>query len=458
MFIIFSQITNCASTVKANEQVVQWNHKQKAENNETSSIRKPEEIRKRLSFLNDEVENTFAESDRQFENLIVSRNSIDQIQADATVFSFSNEKDDCIPSSQHTEKSNDTLSPERNYASGKLLNSVKCSIYDVIPETDLDEDEEDAHNITFSQHINERIKNNSQGFPLERSIHQLSLMNRLITLTTKCKPPSYDGILETMPLYNISKCRLQSQKPFFSNKLDLMKQKESNKNDLNFNVSEFKSSLDGITNIKLWRRMKVNEFYPLGASIKTGHIKRTLAGYNLVTIKPLVESPSFNEVKNWLRAKKYLLETNYDAKLHKQDKKSPLNVQNVQCKSVNVVSEKRRPSPETFSHNITSNNLMRRSDSLLFDQSMFSKTPDETRKYEFTQNNTSQLFKDSLNPSLRKALENPLLFKENKRHQPVGISYGQIECSSKESNESDILTGNLQKARVITVVSYLIYK
>ncbi|XP_020282558.1 DNA polymerase zeta catalytic subunit isoform X2 [Pseudomyrmex gracilis] len=446
------QITDSASTVKASEiTAIQRDHKQRTKNNETSSVRrKPEEVRKRLSFLNnDDVESTtFAESDRRSENLIVPGRSIDQIHADATIFSFSNEEgDDGVPSSQRSEKSNDTLSPERNYASC-IRNSTKRSMkfHDVIPETDVDEDEEDAYNTTFSQHISKKIENNSQNFLLERSIHQL---NRLITITTMCEPPSYDRIVETMSLYGIPKCR--SQKPFFSNKLDLVKQKEfSNKNAPNFDVPAFKSSLDEITSIKLWRRMKVNEFYPSGASIKTGHIKKALAGYNLITIKPLMEPPSPTNVKNWLRAKKYLSKENHKTKSHKQDKKSPLNVQNVQCTSINVVAKERKPLPET-----SSNNLMRRSDSLMLDQSMLSEISNETKQYEFTQNNTSQLSKNSLNPSLRKALENPLLYTENKTHQPLGISYGQIECLSKESYGSNISNENLQKARAITVHQYL---
>jgi len=255
-----------------------------------------------------------------------------------------------------------------------------------------------------------------------------------------------------MTMYGIPKCR--SQKPFFGNKLDLAKQKESlNTNASYFDEPMFKSSLEEITNIKLWRRMKVNEFYPSGANIKSYHIKRTLAGYNSLTIKPLMEPPSSKNVKDWIRAKKYISKQNSDAKSCKQNKEKALNVQNVQHPSINnAINEEINPQPGT-SNNLISNdsNMERHIDSLMPQQSILNRTS-EIRKLE-TQNSSNSLISEkTLDPSLKKVLANPLLYKQETQ---LGVSYGQIEYSSKGSYGSNVSKENLQKARAVTVVSVL---
>ena len=265
-----------------------------------------EEIRRKLSFASDEIENTLAESDRQTrrpENLMASDQSVDQVHTGATVFPFDNENDNRSVSSQCTQRSTDT-SLERNYASGVHHNlaTISKKFHDIIPETDLDEDDEDTCNIIFIQHINQKMESDSQSVSLDRTICP-SPKNKLITIATKYKPPSSERILESMTLYGIPKCRWQE--PFFGNKLDLAKQKESsNANSFRFDTPAFKSSLDEITSIRLWRRMKVNEFHPSGASIKTCHIKRSLAGYCSLTIKPLAIPPSSKDVQNCVKAKR----------------------------------------------------------------------------------------------------------------------------------------------------------
>jgi len=252
-----------------------------------------------------------------------------------------------------------------------------------------------------------------------------------------------------MTMYGIPKCR--SQKPFFGNKLDLAKQKESlNTNASYFDVPAFKSSLGEITSIKLWRRMKVNEFYPSGANIKSYHIKRTLAGYNSLTIKPLMEPPSSKDVRDWVRAKKYISKKNSDVKSCKQNKEKALNVQDVQHPSINAINEEIKSQPGT------SNNLINNDSNVeghiylsISQQSVLSKTSDETKKLE-TQNSDNSLVSED--PSLKRALENPLLHKQDKTQ--LRVSYGQIECSSKGSY-SNVSNENLQKARAVTVVSVL---
>ncbi|KMQ94289.1 dna polymerase zeta catalytic subunit-like protein [Lasius niger] len=454
--------TDYASTVKITKITTVHEsikgHEQRMENNENLLVKKTKEIRKRLSFLNyDEMENTLVESDRhasQSKNLIAFEHPIDQVRADAITISFNNENsDNSVPNSQQTEKSNNDTSPERNYASG-IHNLEKKNLmifHDIIPETDL-EDEDDVCNTTFTQHVNDKIENDSQC-SLGRNIHR-SRRNALITITTKYKPPSTERILESMTLYGIPKCRWQ--KPFFGNKVDFAKQKESsNTNTLRFDVPTFKSSLEEITSIKLWRRMKVNEFYPSGASIKTHHIKRTLAGYNLLTIKPLMAPPSSKDIKNWIRAKRYLLEKNRDVKSCNRNKEKELNVQNAQHSSINIVNERDELQQGTSNNSISNNSSVEESDSLMLQRSVISRTSDETRKFEFTQNSDNlQISGDSLNPSLKKALENPLLHKQSKMQQQLGVSYGQIECSSKGSY-GNVSNENLQNARAITAHQYL---
>ncbi|XP_072748534.1 DNA polymerase zeta catalytic subunit [Anoplolepis gracilipes] len=429
-------------------------HEKKMENSENSLVNKTKAIRKRLSFLNyNEIENTSVESDHYMsrsENLIAFEHPIDQTHAEAIAISSNNENsDNSVPNSQQSEKSNNDTSPERNYASSiRNLAKDKITFHDIIPETDLDEDEDedDVCNTTFTQHINEKIENDSQCFSLERNIHR-SRRNRLITITTKYKPPTTERILESMTLYGIPKCR--SQKPFFGNKLDYAKQKESsNTNTLRFDVPTFKSSLEEITSIKLWRRLKVNEFHPSGSSIKICHMKRILAGYNLLTIKPLMIPPSSKDIKNWIRAKKYLLEKNRDVKSCKENKEKELNVQNIEHSSNNIVNE-RDESQQSISNNSISNNSNEESASLMLQQSVLSGTSDDTRKFEFTQNSNSL----SADSSLKKALENPLLHKE-KMQQQLGVSYGQIECLSKGSY-GNVSSENLQNVRAITVHQYL---
>nr|XP_012234018.1 PREDICTED: DNA polymerase zeta catalytic subunit [Linepithema humile] len=453
------QATDYINTVKSNETIVYESipdeEQKRTENSEHLLVKKSkEEVRKRLSFLNDEVEDTFAESDHQTkrpENLIASGQLIDQAQICAIAFPLkmkmnSNENDDdSVSSSQCTQRSTDT-SPERNYTSN-MHNLAKISkkSHDIIPETDLDEDDEDACNVTFTQHINQKMEGDSQSVSLERTSCP-SPKNKLITITTKYKPPTSERILESMTLYGIPKCRWQ--KPFFGNKFDLAKQKESlNANTSYFDVPAFKSSLDDITSIKLWRRMKVNEFHPSGASIKTCHIKRTLAGCYSLTIKPLATPPSSKDVKNWVRAKKYLAEKN-NVRSHKRDKEDASNMQ----QNIQPSVDERKELQRRISTDSSSNNSDRKeSDSLMLQQSVLSAMSDKTRRSEFTQN-SDKTSRVSLNPSLQKALENSLLYKENKTQ--LGVSYGQIECLSRGSY-SNASNENLQNARAITVHQHL---
>ncbi|TGZ37682.1 DNA polymerase zeta catalytic subunit [Temnothorax longispinosus] len=430
-------------------------HEQRAENSESSLINRSKEVRKRLSFLAEE--DTLAKTVHnvgQSETSIALGHSSDHVHVDVTALVSGNENsDDSVPNSQCTEKSNNDVSPERSYALDVRNLAKKSTHDDIIPETDLDDDEEDVCNTTFTQHLNQKLESDSQGSSLERGGRRPS-KNAIITITTKYKPPSPERIRKSMTMYGIPKCRWQ--KPFFSNKLDLAKQRESfNTNASYFDAPAFKSSLEEVTSLTLWRRMKVNEFHPSGASVKSYHIKRTLAGYSSLTIKPLMEPPSSKDVKNWIRAKKYISDKNADVKSRQQNKgETCKNVQDVQRPSINAIDEEIKPQPGT-SRNLIHNdsNMDGRMHSPMPRQSALSGTSDESGKSDRTRNSdNSQISENSLDSSLKKALENPLLHKENKTQ--LGVSYGQIECSSKGSY-GNVSNENLQKARAVTVHQYL---
>jgi len=402
--------------------------------------------------LNYDEENTFAESNlpaSQSENSTAIGHLVDQTYADAIVLSFSNRNHNDSVSSSYTEISNSDTSPERNYASNKRkLAKESIKVFDIIPESDF-EDEEDTCSTTFTQCINTKLEANSQTtISGETSIGPKSPKNAFITITTKYKPPDPKRILESITMYGIPKCR--AQKPFFSNKCDLAKQKESTSTkSAYFDIPAFKSSLD-ITSLSLWRRMKVNEFHPSGATIKTCHIKRTLAGYNLLTIKPLIAPPSPKDIMNWIKAKKYLLEKNRNIKLFEHDKKKAINVQDTQHPLINTVNEKNELQSGISNNSV--NSTVEKSVSLT---SQHSNSTSDTTKFEFTRHSDkSQTSEDSLNPSLQKVLKNSLLYKQNKVHQQLGVSYGQIECLSKGSY-GNASSENLQNARAVSAVSLL---
>lgn len=191
--------------------------------------------------------------------------------------------------------------------------------------------------------------------------------------------------------------------------------------------------------------MKVNEFHPSGASIKSHHIKRTLAGYNSLTIKPLVEPPSPKDVRDWIRAKEYMSKNSDVRSCKQKNKKEAVNVQDAQQPQINAEEIK----PQSGASNDLIDN-----DSNVYSpipqQCALSGTSDESRK---SQNSEKSLISESsLAPFLKRALENPLLHKPDKTQ--LGVLYGQIKCSSKGSY-GNVSNENLQNARAVTVRQYL---
>ncbi|XP_046836195.1 DNA polymerase zeta catalytic subunit isoform X3 [Vespa crabro] len=256
-----------------------------------------------------------------------------------------------------------------------------------VPESDL---EKNIHNTTFTQYIEEKIRNESQT--LQSNYTVVSQTKKVsLTITTKFNPPTRERVLQSLAIYDISKST--QAEPFFSNKFDLIKQKEISSNTFNIPViASFNSCLKGITGIKLWRRMKVNEFYPSGSNIKSNHIKRVLAGYNLLTIRTLLEPPQTKSVQTWLKLKQCL-----------SIKNQQIDVNNTsisgQSPSSNSNSLKKNDTPKNTSNDILSH-------------------------------------------------------KYNKVSQYLGISHGQIEYSLNEKIGS-ASHENLQHSRIITMHQYI---
>ncbi|CAL7952234.1 unnamed protein product [Xylocopa violacea] len=293
--------------------------------------------------------------------------------------------------------------------------SDKTSLFN---EEDINDDEEDICNMTYTQYLNQKLESDLST-PNVMSLESISKIteNKLITITTRFNPPSRERIINSLRMYNILESKYKV--PFFSNKTDSIKQKESsNKSNIN-DIVPFKSCLDRVTGIKLWRRVKINEFYPSGSSIKSSDIKRVLAGYNSIVIHPLIHPPVVKNVKTWIQAKKYLLKKNNECKRIENS----IDAANNTAKNT-ILNETSTDDQDKKSNSQCSNNLSGSSGS-----------------------------NNSINYCLRKMLENPSLYK-NENTQYFGISYGQIEYSLK-GNSGNIENENLQNVKGLTTHQYL---
>ncbi|XP_015432671.1 PREDICTED: DNA polymerase zeta catalytic subunit [Dufourea novaeangliae] len=409
------------------------------------------EVRKRLSFLNandneiDSVKDNIDEKHSEHLSLtekILNKSHENDDSAVASVTNFTydqnfikictkeNEKVNCDNHLPSTSGNNTDLCIGN--LSGKVLQENE-------EENIVDEDEKDICNMTYMQLLNKKLESeieNSSFLSLDnkRDITK----NKLITITTKFNPPTRERIMNTAKTYDISGCK--SSGPFFSNKVDLIKHKESSNrtNDIG-DLVPFKSSLDRVTGIKLWRRVKINEFYPSGSNIKSCDIKRVLTGHSSIVIESLIQPPTSKSVTTWLQAKQYLAKRNNTGTEVKNRpnieiaKVGEENVPNVNCNENvegHVSTAIKNTANETF-------------------------IGTEQPKQLSQTSNTSHCSNGSnLNPSLRQMLENPLLYKDIDSQQHLGISYGQIEYSMK-GDSGNVADENFQNAKGITVHQYL---
>lgn len=407
-------------------------------------LKNNETVRKQLSFLNT--------NEKEIDS---TKNNIDECHSEhlSLIEKIINENNDVINNHIMSFSDESTLpictkkDVKVNYEHN-LLNTSKTDVdlyvkdifHNTLQENEEEkledvEDTEDICNMTYTQYLNKKLELESElnntNFVSIKTISNIT-KDKLITITTKFNPPSQQRVVNSMKTYDISECK--SSGPFFSNKVDLMKQKENSNKNNNFNdLIAFKSSLYRVTSIKLWRRMKINEFYPSGANIKSCNVKRVLAGYNSIIIQPLIHPPTPKSVRTWLRAKEYLLKkSNKDIEIRhnpgseKDVKEVKINLSNCDKNIIEYVDNE--------VHN-TVNKMPTVS---------YKHAKEELQTFNSPQYSTGST--DSLNPSLRKILEDPLLYKNNDTQHCLGISYGQIEHTVK-GYSGNIADENVRNAK-----------
>ncbi|XP_034191284.2 DNA polymerase zeta catalytic subunit [Osmia lignaria lignaria] len=371
------------------------------------------EVRKKLNFMNEKVADRINDDieEYHFENLPLTEAVINKVHKNSDSPNISEIYNENLIKILY--KTQDGKVHHEYDIPNTSKQNINTYVDDLKNETlqinENDEDEEDICNMTYTQYLNRKLEIESNTpTPLSLDVTK----RRLITIITKFNPPSKERIINSMKIYGC--CRSKSVAPFFSNKVDLIKQKE-NSNKIN-DVVPFKCCLDRVTGIKIWRRVKINEFYPSGSSIKSCNIKRVLAGYNPLIIHSLIHPPSPKNVKTWLQAKKYLLKIESKHKVIK-DRRIDItgNLVNETC--IDDAHEKKNsPNSHNSQHSNRSN--------------------------------------DSVNSSLRKMLENPLLYKNIVTQQYLGISYGQIEYTMKD-HSGNVADENLKNARGLTTHQFL---
>ncbi|XP_076686257.1 DNA polymerase zeta catalytic subunit isoform X1 [Andrena cerasifolii] len=397
------------------------------------------EVRKRLNFLNvnekkiDPVKDNIDESEHLALTEEIMNESRENASANVSIMNFTHHQSVMKTYMGEDEKVNDedkTLDLRVDSFSDETLQANEEGNI----EAPLD-DEEDVCDMTFTQYLSKKLESESDvANVLSVETTSDTTKDKLITITTKFNPPSRERIVNSMKMYDISGCK--STAPFFSNRVDLIKQEENSRKNSSLSDSvPFKSSLERVTSIKLWRRVKINEFYPSGANIKSCNIKRVLAGYNSIVIQPLIQPPTPKCIKTWLRAKEYLLKK---SKKHTESKSDPSTAKDTKVEKTHSSDSNNEKTEE---HNTVIETIA--------DNNEHAKVPSQvsnTSEYSSGSNH-------SMNPSLQKMLENPLLYK-NKETQYLGISFGQIEYSMK-GHTGNVADENLQNVRGLTVHQYL---
>ncbi|XP_050494213.1 DNA polymerase zeta catalytic subunit isoform X4 [Bombus huntii] len=387
-------------------------------------LKNNKQICKKLSFMNiNNKEISSVKDNIYFENLSLTKEIIDNIHKSNNSISISTMNSKCHGNSikLHTRE-NEKVNYEYNLPSTSrdnvnlYLDNTSDQMSLIHKNIDEDEDEEDVCNMTYTQYLNGKLESESNT-PNIMALKDISgIETKLITITSKFNSPSRERIINSMKMYDILESKFNSL--FFSNKIDLIKFKQrKNLSNNIYKVIPFKCSLDRVTGIKLWRRVRINEFYPSGSSIKSCNIKRVLAGYNTLIIHPLIQPPTSKNVKTWLQAKKYLSKKNNNNEV-KDNIDFPRDI-----KESNILNK------------ILANNL--------YMKSQCSGSSEHSSKSN-----------NSFNSSLQKMLENPLLYKNNDTPQYLGISYGQIEYTLK-GHSNNIENENRQNAKGLTVHQYL---
>lgn len=329
---------------------------------------------------------------------------------------------------QNSTSSDDTIVAENsNLNIEEEINNEVCDVKKLLT-------------VTFTEFTNQELNSTCRS---RKSI--LLDPNRLISITPRFSPPTRDDILDTMNIYSIPTCR--NQEPFYSNRNDIRQHKDTahqiiNKKDIS-EFPSFKSQIGGVVGIKLWRRMKVNEFHSFQGKLNSANIKKSLAERRLTTITPLFLPPDRKSVTNWIRSRKRLKRK--DDKIMEKNKS-----EGEKNKNDNGKFDERgnKNGGENLEAKRNENSGEKIEDGLKVDLSSLSK--------ELNSSGGKSIGNDS---SLYSTLRPSEIFTDQNKSEKNrrGVSIGQIDFSMDETkSESDVANQNLQNAKAITTVSTLI--
>lgn len=347
-------------------------------------------------------------------------------------------------------------------------------------ENDIDDD--DICNVTFTQYLSSQLTRQTNQ-SLSQENKNLSNSQLPVKIIPKLKPPSVGRIIDTMELYSIPKCR--NLQPFFSNQSDAPGHKELAHRLLKVpgkglaDLSYFKSSLDNITGINRWRRMKINEFNSSSRGVlKSCNIKQNLAGHSSVVITPLILPPSLTSVIKWVRARDYFINKSkkverkddnknegkeetvrvviealeldkiYDNPLVESEQRSNINSSILETTTENIINSN---SPKASFASSSCSTVYSSSAVEKYQSSGDKKLLIQQNHNENSNNTVGDSLDDYIDPSLLSILGKSKLFKESEQSKHFGISCGQIECLT-HSDRSNVENENRQKAKALTRV------
>lgn len=325
--------------------------------------------------------------------------------------------------------------------------------------------EDDLCNVTFTQYLNSHEMTQQQNL-FSNSNRTLSDSKKIITIVPKFNSPTVKQIIDTMEIYNIPK--FKNLEPFFSNQADAPGQKELAHKMLNVpgkgvtDLSAFKSSMENITGINRWRRMKINEFHPTPGAFKSTSIRQSLAGHSSVVITPLLSAPTRKSVIKWLRARDYLKKKEKDnadkAIFRVELKKFEKNIDHLKVTTQNECSYNSdssvvEGSPDRIIASSSSNFSIRTWINNKIDESCVQtklnvqEMPDDSSITSKSSSNIGEVAS-----SLKSILAKSALFKSDEQTKPLGMSFGQIECLTN-SVRTNVDNENMQKCKALTRVS-----
>ncbi|XP_066587967.1 DNA polymerase zeta catalytic subunit isoform X2 [Prorops nasuta] len=286
---------------------------------------------------------------------------------------------------------------------------------------------EDICNVTFTDCINlkSQEKSTKSGY---NQAKLSSLRTKVIIIRPKFNPPSIEIIKKTKDQFNFIQTNY-----VLNTKLNKMQEKKTMfKKDCNSKIAAFKSNLSSVTGLTFWRRIKVNEFHPSGSNLKTCDMKRALAGFELLTIKPFLSPPKPENI----RLRKHVNNKKFNNKpLENMNAATDININKIKIESINnqVHIQANSTDLKTKKSDKLFNTLNAREE--------ISPGPNESQISGKLCENSDVISEDSSYCMI------------NKTSKDTGVSYGQLDFTTNvSSNPSD---KNFQDARATVVYRYL---